>query len=276
MALLALCIGTAMLAGIAVYHIVAGYYHYRYYVRRRAEPETWKCQPERFLSPKMQRTAVLTGTGNLALTGAITGILVYGMVTGALETPLYTDVRQYGWPYTIGMTAVLFVMTDWANYLVHRLFHVRLLCRRFHLFHHRFGAPTPYVATALHPVEMLAQQAVSFLPLLLIPFHAAAAAGVLLYNLIFNIIDHSGVRHTSVLPWQPSSRFHDDHHALFHVNFGQHLTIWDRMFGTLRRQNRRHGQNASGGRGAPEGGASDGNAPDGNEGNITLEPCVRY
>ncbi len=57
--LLTICVGAATLSGLVVYHTVAGYYHYRYYVRRRSRPETWKCQPKRFLTPALQRTAVL-------------------------------------------------------------------------------------------------------------------------------------------------------------------------------------------------------------------------
>lgn len=267
MALLAICIASATLAGVVTYHVVAGYYHVRYYVRRRNEPATWKCQPERFLSPKMHRSAMLAGTANLAMSGSITGILIYGVVSGTLETPLYTDVSDYGWPYTIGMTVVLFVMTDCINYWVHRLLHTKFLYRRFHRFHHRFVATSPYVATAMHPVEILTQQAASFVPLFLIPFHAASAAAVLLYILVFNIVDHSGVRLTSVLPWQPPSQYHDDHHAFFHVNFGQHLLIWDRMFGTLRRRNRHYDDETFGGRGAPV---------DSDSGRAIPEPYVRY
>ena len=268
MALLAICIVSAVLVGVGVFHLVAGYYHYRYYIRRRHEPETWKCQPDRFLSPEMHRTAMLASTGNLALTGAITGALVWGILSGILDTPLYTDVTEYGWPYTIATTVVLFVVTDFMSYCTHRLMHTRLLYRRIHRFHHRFVATSPYVTTAMHPVEVLSLQAATFLPLLLMPFHVASVVAVLLYHLIFNVIDHSGVRLTSVLPWQPPSQYHDDHHALFHVNFGQHLMIWDRLFGTLRRQNRRYGKENFGGRGAADGEA-DHNDP-------TLYPYVRY
>ena len=52
----------------------------------------------------------------MILSGVLTGILVYGVVTGALKTPIYTDVAEYGWAYTLGMTVVLFVMTDCINY----------------------------------------------------------------------------------------------------------------------------------------------------------------
>lgn len=253
--LLAICVAGATVAGLAVYHVVAGYYHYRYYVRRRHEPETWKCQPERFLTPALHRRAIFEGSRNLVQGGVITGCLVYGIVDGKLETPIYTDVAEYGWVYTLGMTVVLFVMMDYIDFLVHRTLHVRLLYRHVHRMHHRFVATSPYVTTAGHPLEFLALQAASFAPIFVIPFHAASIAAVLLYILVFNIIDHSGVRLTSILPWQPPSRYHDDHHAHFHVNYGQHLMIWDRMHGTLRRERRRYGQEVFGGRGLPDDGA---------------------
>ena len=104
----------------------------------------------------------------------------------------------------------------------------------------------------MHPVELLAQQGVSLLPLFFIPFHAASIAVVLLYILVYNVVDHSGVRLVSIPPWQPPSTYHDDHHAHFHVNYGQHLMIWDRLHGTLRRTGRRYGQDVFGGQGLPD------------------------
>jgi len=254
--LLATCVVGATLAGLTAYHVVAGYYHYRYYVLRRRAPETWKCQPDRFLSGELQRAAMASGTLNLTLGGMVTGALVYGFVEGWLPTAVYTDVAAYGWAYTLCMTVVLFVMLDCINYWVHRMMHIKVLYRRFHRHHHRYVATSPYVTTAMHPVELFAQQAASFAPLFFIPFHAASVAAVLLYILVFNIIDHSGVRLTSILPWQPPSRYHDDHHAHFHVNYGQHLMLWDRIHGTLRRENRRYGQDVFGGRGLPDGGTA--------------------
>ena len=251
--LLGICISVATLVSLAAYHAVAGYYHYRYYVRRRHEPETWKCQPERFLTPKLHRRAVLASTGNLILAGVVTGSLVSGVASGQLDVAIYTDVAEYGWAYTLGMTVVLFVIVDCINYWVHRLFHIRFLFRHVHCFHHRFVATSPYVTLAVHPVELLIQQGASFLPLFFIPFHVVSVVVVLLYILVFNVIDHSGVRLVSALPWQPPSVYHDDHHVYYHVNFGQHLIIWDRLHGTLRRQNRRYGEDVFGGRGVRDG-----------------------
>ncbi len=44
---------------------------------------------------------------------------------------------------------------------------------------------------------------------------------------------------------------HDDHHAHFHVNFSQHLMLWDRLHGTLRRPDRSDGAAVLGGQGQP-------------------------
>lgn len=267
--LLVACVGGASLAGVAVYHAVAGYFYARYYIRRRTAAESWKLQPERFLSPKLHRLAVRSGTRNSALSGLLSGALVYAVVSDSLDTPIYTDVVGLGgWSYTIGSTVVLFLLTDYIAYLVHRLLHTRFLFRHVHRFHHRFVATTPYVTLALHPADLLILQAATLAPLLVIPFHAVSVAGVLLYILVFNVAGHSGVRLVSALPWQPPSQFHDDHHAHVHVNFGQHLMIWDRLHGTMRRRGRHYGPEIFGGRGERD--ISDAGA--GRE----LEPFIRY
>jgi sterol desaturase/sphingolipid hydroxylase (fatty acid hydroxylase superfamily) len=41
----------------------------------------------------------------------------------------------------------------------------------------------------------------------------------------------------------------------FHVNYGQNLGIWDRVFGTYRREGRVYGVDVFGGKGAPRAGA---------------------
>ena len=32
---------------------------------------------------------------------------------------------------------------------------------------------------------------------------------------------------------QATSLFHDDHHKFFHLNYGQSMTLWDRLGGTI-------------------------------------------
>ncbi len=267
--LLIACIGGASLAGIVTYHAVAGYFYFRYYVRQRSAADSWKLQSDRFLSPELHRLAVWASTRNMLLSGLLSGTLIYAIASGSFDAPIYTDVAGWGGSaYTVGSTVVWFLLAEYTAYLVHRLLHTRFMFRHVHRFHHRFVATNPYVTMAMHPAELLMLQAATLAPLLVIPFHALSVIGVLLYIVVYNVAGHSGVKLESVLPWQPPARFHDDHHAHVHVNFGQHLLIWDRLHGTLRRHGRHYGPEVFGGRGQRD----LGDAGAGRE----LEQLVRY
>ncbi len=250
--LFAMCLAVSIAGGLVIFHAVAAYYHIKYYVRRKDDPKAWKCQPKRFLRTEQQRDAALLSSFNLVIGGAISGTIIYAVLKG-WQSLLYFDVAEYGWAYTIASGVLLFVLNDAGAYYVHRALHLPWMYRRIHRHHHRFVATTPYVTIAVHPLELVALQASSLAPIFFIPFHPATIAVVLIYILVFNIIDHSGVDLKSSLPWQGPSLYHDNHHSQFHVNFGQHLMIWDRMHGTLRRKNRKYGVKVFGGRGAGDG-----------------------
>jgi lathosterol oxidase len=247
----------AIAGGVVILWIVGGYYHLRYYVRRRHEPDAWKCQPRRFLPKAFARQAMLLSTVNLTIGGLITGTGIYFITQGWEGPAIYYDVHDYGWAWTLGGTLVYFVIVDGAAYYAHRGMHQRFMFRHIHRWHHRYVATMPWVVTAMHPVEFLIFQAVTLAPLFIIPFHYVSVIVTLVYVLVFNIIDHSGVDLRSRWPWQGPSRYHDDHHVYFHVNFGQHLMFWDRIHGTLRRRGRRYGKDVFGGKGAPDPGAED-------------------
>lgn len=251
-------VAVSALGGLAVLWLVGGYYHLRYYVLRRDEPDTWKCQPSRSLRPGQQRQALLLSSGNLTLGGVVTGSIAYAVAEHGLPLPVYFEVAERGWIYTIGSTLLYFLLVDALAYYAHRALHHKALFRAVHRHHHKFLAPTPFVVTAMHPLEFLFFQTVTFLPLLVLPMHPAGIAAVLLYVFAFNIIDHSGVRLSSMWPWQGPSTYHDDHHVYFHCNFGQHLMLWDRLHGTLRREGRRYGEDVFGGKGEVVEGARDG------------------
>jgi lathosterol oxidase len=248
-------VALSIAGGLVIFWTVAGYYHIRYYVLRRHDPESWKCQPARFLRPEQQQQALALSTMNLTIGGALSGSFIYAVLKEH-RTPIYFEVGRYGWLGVLGGTVLLFVLVDGLAYYAHRALHGRLLFRHVHRWHHRYVATSPFVVTAMHPAEFLLFQAVTFVPLLLIPFHYLSAIAVFVYILVFNIIDHSGVRLRSRLPWQGPSLFHDDHHAHFHCNFGQCFVLWDRLHGTLRRTGRRYGADVFGGRGAPQEGAA--------------------
>lgn len=246
-------VAASILGGQLILFSVGGYYHIKYYVRRRHEPETWKCQPKRFLRRDQQLQALKLSVMNLTFGGILSGTLIYAIANG-YRTPIYFDVAEYGWAWTLVSSVLLFFLVDVLAYYAHRLLHVKPLFRHVHHWHHRYVATTPWVVTAMHPVEFLFFQASTFIPLFVLPFHYLAVIAVFVYTLAFNVIDHSGVKLTSRWPWQGPTTFHDDHHLYFHVNFGQHLSLWDRLHGTLRREGRRYGVDIFGGKGEGGGG----------------------
>src|SRR5262249_9246751 len=89
--------------------------------------------------------------------------------------------------------------------------------------------------------------------LLFVPVNAIVVIVILISAQLEALLQHSGVRVSPWIPWMPSTYFHDDHHRYFHVNYGQHLLLWDRLYGTLRRDGRRYGIEVFGGQGAPVG-----------------------
>jgi Delta7-sterol 5-desaturase len=238
----------SVLGGLIIVWGVGGYYHIRYYVLRRHEPETWKCQPKRFLRPAQQRQAMKLTTMNMVFGGVLSGTFIWALDRG-LPTGIYFDIDERGWPYLLASSLLFFLLVDLLAYYAHRAMHHKRVFRHVHAWHHRYVATTPFVVTAMHPVEFFTFQSVTFIPMFFLPVYYLTAISVFVYILVFNIIDHSGVRLSSRWPWQGPTTFHDDHHAHFHCNFGQCLLFWDRIHGTLRRKSRRYGADVYGGRG---------------------------
>ena len=67
------------------------------------------------------------------------------------------------------------------------------------------------------------------------------------YTMYHLIEDHSGVKKTPIWPWQPTTEYHDNHHQYFHCNFGQHILLFDQLFGTLRNESKQYGEGVFGG-----------------------------
>ena len=244
--------GLALVGGLGMYFGIGGLITLVFYRRRRHAPETWKSQPDRFLTPRLLRDQLLLGTSNMAVASLITGYLAARMLEHNF-TAIVFDLDVLGLPLAIATTVAYFLVMDLTLYWAHRMFHLKPLHVRFHRAHHRYVTPTPYTAAAAHPVEFFFYQGLALLPLLVLPVHVVGVVGVLVYHNLIGLLDHSGVRMRVVLPWQAPPQFHDDHHRYYHVNFGQALSFWDRIFGTWRRTDRLYTEDTYGGRGAPLG-----------------------
>lgn len=201
-----------------------------------------RCQTDKAADVKglFSRSEVRLAVMNLAISAVVTvGVAVWG-VRWPGNLKIYLNVDEYGWPYLLGSTVAYFLIIDCWAYLGHRLLHVPALYRTFHKWHHHYKQTTAFVALGLHPCDMLILHCGVYMPMYVLPMHVSCVTANLLYVHYHNIVDHSGIYSESWLPWQPSSLFHDDHHRLFHMNYGQTLTLWDQLGGTFFEEKRRY------------------------------------
>lgn len=250
----------SLVAGLGMYLVIGGFLYRRYYVERRDDAARWKCQPQRFPTERLRRYDVRLGLANLSVGSILSGLFAYYVCAGG-KTGVFLTLRDpvsgqgHGLAFAVLGGLAYFLLTDLGLYAAHRLFHRPRLFRAIHRFHHRNTTPTPFTAYAMHPLEFLTYEAITIVPLFFFPVHGAAVVLTLLYSNYMALMQHSGVRMSFPLPWEPSTLFHDDHHLHFHVNYGQNLMLWDRVFGSLRRHGRRYGADVFGGRGAALGGS---------------------
>ncbi len=131
-------------------------------------------------------------------------------------------------------TVIGVVAMDAWLYWKHRLLHTRPMFV-FHKGHHAFRDPTPFAGFAVGPVESL----LTFWPILLLCVPAFTHWAPLYFALVIGFVNlnfylHCGVTIAWVERLVPrtglnTSAFHNIHHSHAVVNFGEAMTIWDRI-----------------------------------------------
>jgi lathosterol oxidase len=105
----------------------------------------------------------------------------------------------------------------------------------FHAAHHQFRDPTPFAGFAVAPFEAL----LTFWPILLLCVPAFTHWAPLYFSLVAGFIGLNFYLHSGVtLGWAErllpklslnTSAFHNVHHAHVKANYGEALTLWDRI-----------------------------------------------
>ncbi|XP_048517537.1 delta(7)-sterol 5(6)-desaturase erg32 [Dendroctonus ponderosae] len=222
-----------------MYFIIGGFIQWYYYVRQRETPEEWKCQPQKWLTPELEKNEIFWGSTTLFMNATISSILSCYIYNGGYSS-VYYNFSEFGWLWFFLQFPIIFLYQDYSTYWLHRIYHWPFLYKNFHKLHHRYKQPTAFSVTAIHPVESLHIQLFLSAPLFLIPCHWLPFYCVTFYAYYHGIIDHSGVSFKSYWwqPWQPDAIFHDNHHQYFHVNFAFNISYWDKLHGTYRRKDR--------------------------------------
>ncbi len=178
--------------------------------------------------------ALVTGMIGLAMGAGATFLVRQGVIPLAAE-PLTLALGVFE-------VLVYVVLFDAYFYGLHRLLHTRLLYQRVHVVHHRSTSPTLLTALAFHPIEALLIMA--FIPVMMavIPIHLASLVMASLFLSGSILLAHCGYevfprwwQRVPLLNWYVTPRVHDVHHKRRDCNYSATLSIFDRAFGTLRR-----------------------------------------
>jgi sterol desaturase/sphingolipid hydroxylase (fatty acid hydroxylase superfamily) len=144
-------------------------------------------------------------------------------------------VRELPW---IVQLAAIMLMTDIAQYWLHRAFHRVPFLWRFHAVHHSARSMDWIAGARMHFVEIIVLRSVTATPALVIGFEESVIQAYMLIVYVYSTFIHSNLRGSFgflekilVVP-----RFHHWHHGLeeeaVDVNFSIHFPFIDRLFGT--------------------------------------------
>lgn len=143
-------------------------------------------------------------------------------------------VRELPW---IVQLAGIMLLTDFAQYWVHRAFHRVPALWRFHAVHHSAKSMDWIAGARMHFLEIIILRSLTATPMLVIGFHESAIQAYVLILYVYSTFIHANVgasygflEKIFVVP-----RFHHWHHGLdkeaIDVNFAIHFPFLDKLFG---------------------------------------------
>lgn len=139
------------------------------------------------------------------------------------------------------------VLLDLAIYWQHRLLHMLPILWRLHRTHHADVGFDVTTALRFHPLEVALSMIIK---LVLIALLGVPALAVLIFEILLSagaLFTHANVRFSAsidrALRWLVvTPEMHRIHHSVHaeetNSNFGFHLSVWDRLFGSYRREPR--------------------------------------
>ena len=153
-------------------------------------------------------------------------------------------------------TITLFLVSDFTRYWLHRFLHTIPFLWEFHKVHHSAKVLTPITFYRVHPVEnflfgLRYSLSMGFVTGIFIYFFGAmidiyTVVGVNVFLFVFSVFG-ANLRHSHVPfsyprileKWLMSPKQHQIHHSRKHFdkNYGGFISIWDKMFGTLKFSN---------------------------------------
>jgi sterol desaturase/sphingolipid hydroxylase (fatty acid hydroxylase superfamily) len=154
----------------------------------------------------------------------------------------WPGLHAAGSPVLLQALAV-FIALDAARWATHAAMHRWGWLWRIHRVHHSDEAFDVTVAVRFHPGEALLYGCVTAATVALLGVHPMAVLAAEAVFILHNLFCHANARLPAraerwLSAWMVTPDLHRVHHAeapaLYNLNFGTVLSVWDRMAGTLR------------------------------------------
>ncbi|MGB8398427.1 sterol desaturase family protein [Bradyrhizobium sp.] len=183
------------------------------------------------------RTDMLYG---LLYNGGIYNTIIYRPLIAvlALLVPAWQFRLIDHLPALAGFLAY-WLITDFAGYWIHRLYHSNDFLWTFHRVHHSQTELTFVTSFRNHIVEQIISNIIMFVPAILLGVPVWFWGPVFLMQNLFEGLQHSDIkwRYGFLYPVLVSPVFHAIHHsperARHDSNYGKILSVWDYLFGTI-------------------------------------------
>jgi len=157
-------------------------------------------------------------------------------VTGAVDlSAIRTQVA--GLPFAV-QVLIIMVVTDFAQYWFHRMFHQVPWLWKFHAVHHSARSMDWLAGARMHIIEIALLRGLTALPMFTLGFDPAAIQVYVLIVYFYSSLVHANLRwdFKAIEKVLVTPRFHHWHHGkekeAIDVNFAIHFPLYDRLFGT--------------------------------------------
>jgi sterol desaturase/sphingolipid hydroxylase (fatty acid hydroxylase superfamily) len=142
-----------------------------------------------------------------------------------------------GLPWIVQLIVIM-LLTDLAQYWLHRAFHRYPALWRFHAVHHSAKSMDWIAGARMHFLEIIVLRSITATPMLVIGFQESVLQTYMLLVYVYSTFIHAnvGINFGFLEKFMVGPRYHHWHHGIekeaIDVNFAIHFPFLDRMFGT--------------------------------------------
>ncbi|GLI74363.1 c-5 sterol desaturase [Penicillium ochrochloron] len=183
--------------------------------------------------PNQIKQEINQGLSAIPVMAILTAPLFLAEVRG--WSKLYNFASEAPFPCYNWLQYPLFIcFTDSGIYWIHRGLHHPLVYRWLHKPHHKWVVPTPFASYAFHPLDGWSQSLPYHIFPFLFPLQKVAYLGLFVFVTVWTVLIHDA-EYLSTSAIINGAACHTMHHLYFNYNYGQYITIWDRLGGTYRK-----------------------------------------